>query len=149
MAGSVGSEDGDVGFQIAPMVDVVFVLMLFFMASAGMQVVEKELTVNLPSGRSAAKPGDIPKTPIIIEVSPEGQVSLNSQLFGTPNDKNLTPLREWLKNTLSQYGPDDPIIIRPSPDTRHERVMDVLNAVAASSVEIDGKPVAFKNLTFG
>ena len=31
MAGSVGSEDGDVGFQIAPMVDVVFVLLLFFM----------------------------------------------------------------------------------------------------------------------
>ena len=41
MAGSVGSEDGDIGFQIAPIVDVVFVLMLFFMASAGAQVVEK------------------------------------------------------------------------------------------------------------
>ncbi len=52
MAGSVGSEDGDMGFQIAPMVDVVFVLMLFFMASAGSQIVEKELTINLPAGKS-------------------------------------------------------------------------------------------------
>ena len=33
-------EQGDLGFQIAPMVDVVFVLLLFFMASAGAQVVE-------------------------------------------------------------------------------------------------------------
>ena len=32
MAGSVGSEDGDIGFQIAPIVDVVFVLMVLFMA---------------------------------------------------------------------------------------------------------------------
>ena len=50
MAGSVGSDDGDMGFQIAPMVDVVFVLLLFFMASAGSQIVEKELSINLPSG---------------------------------------------------------------------------------------------------
>ncbi len=56
MGGSVGSEDGDIGFQIAPMVDVVFVLMLFFMASAGSQVVEKELNINLPAGKSRRKP---------------------------------------------------------------------------------------------
>ena len=60
MGGSVGSEDGDIGFQIAPMVDVVFVLMLFFMASAGMQVVEKELSINLPSGATASQGANRP-----------------------------------------------------------------------------------------
>ena len=34
------------------MVDVVFVLMLFFMACAGMQVVEKELSINIPQRTS-------------------------------------------------------------------------------------------------
>lgn len=139
MAGSVGSEDGDVGFQIAPMVDVVFVLMLFFMASAGMQVVEKELSINLPSGRGSAKPGEVPKTPIIIDISATGQVQMNQQVYGTPEDKNLTPLREKLKAMIDQFGDGDPVIIRPTPDTRHERVMDVLNAAAASGV---------RNLTF-
>lgn len=136
---SIGSEDGDVGFQIAPMVDVVFVLMLFFMASAGMQVVEKELGINLPSGRSQSAGGDIPKTPVMIDISGEGQVQMNNQVYGVPTDKNLNPLREKLKAMIEQFGPDDPVIIRPVPDTRHERVMDVLNAAAASGV---------KNLTF-
>ena len=36
-------EDATMGFQIAPMIDVVFVIMLFFMASAGQQVIENEL----------------------------------------------------------------------------------------------------------
>ena len=54
MGGGGVSEDGDPGFQIAPMVDVVFVLLLFFMASAGSQVIEKELNISLPSGRSAS-----------------------------------------------------------------------------------------------
>ena len=52
MSGGGVSEDGDVGFQIAPMVDVVFVLLLFFMASAGSQVIETELNISLPSGRA-------------------------------------------------------------------------------------------------
>ena len=138
MAGPVSSDEGDIGFQIAPMVDVVFVLMLFFMASAGLQVVEKELGINLPSGNRAKAVGP-PPTPIIIDISADGQVTMNNQPYGTPTDKNLTALREWLKNAIETFGDKDPVIIRPSPDTRHERIMDVLNAAAAARV---------KNLTF-
>lgn len=138
MAGSVGSEDGDMGFQIAPMVDVVFVLLLFFMASAGSQVNEMELSIKLPSGRSASTAGDVPRPPIIIEVDPNGQISVNNEVYGTAQDKNLSRLREWLKQTFSEFG-DDPVIIRPSLDTRHERIVDVLNACAYGGV---------KNLTF-
>ena len=138
MAGSVGSEDGDIGFQIAPMVDVVFVLMLFFMACAGQQVTENELNIALPSG-APATPGSTPKTPILIDISADGQVTMNNQSFGTPADKNLTALRDWLQNAIAQYGGEDPVNIRPNAETRHERIIDVLNAAAAANV---------KNLSF-
>jgi len=137
MAGSVGSEEGDIGFQIAPMVDVVFVLMLFFMASAGVQVVEKELAMNLPSG--AGKPSDVPTTPIIVDISGDGQVSMNGQAFGNNTDKNLQGLRDFFKHSIEQFGDKDPVIVRPAPETTHERIMDVLNAACAAKV---------KNLTF-
>ena len=138
MAGSVGSEDGDIGFQIAPMVDVVFVLMLFFMACAGQQVNENELNISLPSGAPASA-SSAAKTPILIDISAEGQVTMNNQSFGTPSDKNLGPLRDWLKNAIEQFGGEDPVIIRPNPETRHERIIDVLNAASAAGV---------KNLSF-
>jgi biopolymer transport protein ExbD len=137
MAGSVGSDDGDVGFQIAPMVDVVFVLMLFFMASAGSQIVTKELNIALPAGVGTGQ--GTPVTPIIIEISAEGIVTINDTQYGQPGDKTLPALREWLTNSRATFGDDDPVVIRPSPDSKHERVMDVLNAAAASQV---------KNLTF-
>ena len=120
------------------MVDVVFVLMLFFMAMAGAQVKEKELNIALPSGAAATKNSN-PKTPIVIDISPEGQVSMNNEVYGTPADKGLQRLREWLKATIEQFGTDDPVIIRPQPDTRHERIVEVLNAAAFAGV---------KNLTF-
>jgi len=133
MAGSIGSEDGDIGFQIAPMVDVVFVLMLFFMASAGVQVVEKELAMNLPSG--VGKPADVPTTPIIVDISGDGIVSVNDRPLGDKTDKNLQQLRDFFKQSIAQFGDKDPVIVRPSPETTHERIMDVLNAAAASSVK--------------
>ena len=137
MAGSVGSEDGDIGFQIAPMVDVVFVLMLFFMASAGSQIVEKELRVNLPSGSSSS--GGAAVTPIIIDISSDGAVSINTENYAAPADKDLKRLKDWLKNAVDTLGDKDPVIIRPSPDTKHGRIIDVLNAAAFAKI---------KNLTF-
>jgi biopolymer transport protein ExbD len=134
MAGSVASDDGDTGFQIAPMVDIVFVLMLFFMASAGSQIVEKELNISLPSGPTA-NAGYNREALILIDISPEGQVTMNNRSFGTPTDRKLQPLREWLKNAIEQFGGEDPVVIRPNPETRHERIIDVLNAAAAAGVK--------------
>ncbi len=136
MGGSVGSDDGDMGFQIAPMVDVVFVLLLFFMASAGSQVVEKELTINLPAGKSST---GAQVTPIIIDIGADGAITMNNQSYGNPTDKNLTQLREWLTVTVKDYDGKDPVIIRPTNDTKQDRIIDVLNACAFAGV---------KNLTF-
>ncbi len=134
MAGGGVSEDGDVGFQIAPMVDVVFVLLLFFMASAGSQVIEKELNISLPSGRAADGASGVPSTPIIIDIFPDGKVQMNNRVYDSPTSKELPELRAWLKETVDKFGGKDPVIIRPDPATRHERVMDVLNAASAAGV---------------
>jgi biopolymer transport protein ExbD len=64
---------------------------------------------------------------------------MNNQTCDTPLSKELPTLRVKLKEITSFGGGKDPVIVRPAPDTRHERVMDVLNAAAAASV---------KNLTF-
>ncbi len=119
------------------MVDVVFVLMLFFMASAGSQVVEKELNINLPAGKGSTNSGQV--TPIIIDIGPDGTVSMNSEVYGKPEEKSLPRLKEWLKNAKETFGENDPVIVRPNPDTKHDRIIDVLNAAAYAKI---------KNLTF-
>lgn len=140
MGGGGGGEDGDFGFQIAPMVDVVFVLMLFFMASSGQVVTEKELSIALPSGQTAGD-SSVVKTPIYIDINSDGVVFVNNLQMGTgAKDRELVQLRELLKRTLGDATDPDPVIIRPAPDTKQERVVDVLNACAATKV--------VKNLSF-
>lgn len=135
--GGGGGEDGDFGFQIAPMVDVVFVLLLFFMACAGQNITEGFLTVNLPS---SAKGDGSTKVPIVVDIDGGGNVFVNGQMKGgSPNEREIPPLKEFLSAAMSA-SPEDPVIIRPAPDTKHERLIDVLNACRQAKV---------KNLSFG
>ena len=125
---SAASESGDSGFQIAPMVDVVFVLMLFFMASAGMKMRELELSVHLPGAGPSISP------PIVIAIDGDGRVSINEKTYAIATDRSLGELRGWLTGVIAQFGLGEPVIIRPASDTQHERIMQVLNAAAASGV---------------
>lgn len=116
------------------MVDVVFVLLLFFMASAGSQVVEKELNISLPSGRSSSAANSVPTTPIIIDIRADGTIQMNNQVYDSPTSRELPTLRQWLKETIAKFGDKDPVILRPEPNTKHERVIDVLDAASACGV---------------
>ncbi len=128
MASSPGTLDGDIGFQVAPMVDVVFVLLLFFMASAGWPMKERELQTFLPA------PGKGAPTAVTLDITQDGRVMLNDEAFGEADDRQLAKLRAWLKATRERFGTDDSVIIRPAATTRHERLMDVLNATGAAGV---------------
>ena len=134
MAGSATSEDGDLGFQIAPMVDVVFVLMLFFMAMAGAQVKEKELGVKLPSGVPPPD-GRLLDTIVLVDISESGQVSVNNQPLATPEDRSLQRFRESVKGAIEQFGAEDTYLVRPQPSSKHERIVEVLNALSAAGVK--------------
>ncbi len=132
MAGGGGGEDGDFGFQIAPMVDVVFVLLLFFMASAGQTITEGFFQIGLPS---PGTPGtDKVSVPIVVDVDALGNVFVNNEPMSTgPKDRELKQLTEKLSASM-KASPEDPVIVRPNLDARHERVVDVLNACRVAHV---------------
>ncbi|NDB94729.1 MAG: biopolymer transporter ExbD [Verrucomicrobia bacterium] len=136
MAGGGGGGDGDYGLQIAPMLDVMFVLLLFFMVMAGKQVKEAELGVQVPGASQASSTA---KTPVTIRVGPEGVVTFNDSPVDGREDHEMPKLRGRLK-ALIDASADQSVIIRPNDKAPYQRVIDVLNACASERV---------KNLTFG
>ncbi len=133
MAGSTG--DGEFGLQIAPMLDVLFVLLLFFMVSAGAQKHEASIITQLP-GESQSPDAQIP---VRVSIDIDGQVSVYGAPVDSATSSDLPELETRLQGIV-QNNKDQPIIITPSPSTKHQRVVDVLNACAAAKV---------KNLAFG
>jgi biopolymer transport protein ExbD len=136
MAGGGGGGEGEFGLQIAPMLDVMFVLLMFFMVMAGQQVKEAELGVSVPGSGS---PSTTAKTPVTIRVAPDGVVTFNDTPVDSREDREMPRLRARLKALIEAFS-EQSVIIRPNDRAPYQRVVDVLNACGAERV---------KNLTFG
>ena len=119
----------DHGFQIAPMVDVVFVLLLFFMACAGMRQVEGFLGVDVP-GRGGEPPID---PPLVFDISPSGEVFCNGTKLLQGEERDGAVMREWVRN-VANAEPGTPVIIRAAGDTTHERFILVLSVLQQSGI---------------
>jgi len=125
------------GFQIAPMIDVVFVIMLFFMVMAGQQQVENELNLKLP--------GTIPnpETELSVEetqvrVIESGEVLLNDDPVGDPEDtglKNLAATMVRLADASKASNSKVVVTIMADEFAPYQRVIDVLNALAVARIE--------------
>jgi biopolymer transport protein ExbD len=136
MAGGGGGGEGEFGLQIAPMLDVMFVLLMFFMVMAGQQVKEAELGVSVPG---SGQPSTTAKTPVTLRIAPDGVVTFNDTPVDGREDREMPKLRARLKALIEAFA-EQSVIIRPNDRAPYQRVVDVLNACGAERV---------KNLTFG
>jgi len=128
--------DGNVGFQIAPMIDVVFVIMLFFMLMAGSVKVERELNTKLPGVAITSAPTDFVDEQIIA-ISPQGDITLNDEPFDSPASADLPQLKATLMR-LKQAGDaaKSPVLITivSDPQAKYRRTINVLDVLAAAGI---------------
>lgn len=136
------AESVNMGFQIAPMIDVVFVIMLFFMVMAGAAQVEHELKTSLP-GVTAVQPetSDMPDE-ITIIVAEDGVVTMNEEEFDNVADKkriksmpDLTDALTRLKKDADARGGKVLVTLQTEEQAKYERVIDVLNSLAKARIE--------------
>jgi biopolymer transport protein ExbD len=132
------------GFQIAPMIDVVFVIMLFFMVMAGAVKVEMVLNSSLPG--AATTPAEDLQLPdeVIIEISEDGIVTMNDEEYDSefaptnPNFKKLPSLTlslKRLKKDADDRGSKVLITLQTEEQAKYDRIIDVMNALAKAEIE--------------
>jgi biopolymer transport protein ExbD len=69
--------EGDAALDMAPLIDVVFLLLIFFMVATSFAREEQQLDLDLPEARSAA-PGDSPRE-LVLDLLPGGALRLDGQ----------------------------------------------------------------------
>ena len=125
------------GFQIAPMIDVVFVIMFFFMVMAGAVKVENELNTTLPGSAESSSAMDFVDE-IIINVSESGEVFLNDEPFDSVESRDLPRLKATLmrlKQNADNAKTPSLVTIISDPNAKYSRTVDVLDALSVAKIE--------------
>lgn len=130
------SDQPALGFQIAPMIDVVFVIMLFFMVMAGAMKTEGFLSGKLP-GKAVDAQIKTPDLEVTLGVNEDGSVTLNDEAFDAENSRalpGLTATLQRLKAAADQQKDIVLVAVQAERDVRYERIVDALNAVAKAQI---------------
>jgi biopolymer transport protein ExbD len=122
--------------NVAALIDMVFLLLVFFMSTASLVRSEADLGIKLPGMLSSPEAVDLPDEQII-EIKSTGHVILNDREFDTPDSVELPQLVSTLTRyrLSSEASGNKPLItILADDDARHQRVIDVMNACANAGV---------------
>jgi len=129
-------EDVHLGFQLAPIIDVIFVIMLFYMVRAGTLKVEHRLGMTLP-GKATVGNAYIPPDEVIIAIDEQGNVALNEEEIAAASDAKLDSLSTLLiqlRENAGLHGGKVLAILQTDPATSYQRVIEVMNALSRAKI---------------
>ena len=107
------------GFQVAPMIDVVFLLLCFFITSQLFSQWETEIDVQLPTAETGNVRERLPGE-VIVNILVDGTLVVNRQVLDEDGVKVL------FERIVSLF-PGQPVLIRADRGTAYEHVINVLD----------------------
>jgi biopolymer transport protein ExbD len=114
------------GIQLAPLVDVLLLLLIFFLMTWNAARNENELDVKVPKA-AAAKERPAPIGDVVVNVKADGNVIVNRRTLSGPE------LSELLKN-LVQLNPEQAVVIRGDESGAYKNIIGILNLCTEAGI---------------
>ena len=112
--------------QMASLMDVIFLLLCFFVTSSVFSQWETEISIALPTAKSATVPGRMPGE-IILNLDEQGEVSVNGQKL------TLEAVTQRLARIAKLY-PGQPVVIRADKTSSYDKLIALIDACRAADV---------------
>jgi biopolymer transport protein ExbD len=125
-----------VEMQMGPMIDMVFLLLVFFMVTAKPIKQESDISLGLPGTVAQEETLDLPDEQRI-RIEDDGRIMLNDSVLGAPADEKLGELVATLKRfkESAEANKSEALVTLDAADgTNHQRIVDVLNACARADI---------------
>ena len=108
------------GMNLVPLIDVLLILLIFFIVTFAMARFETELEISVPAA-DASTTSERTKKELLINVREDGTIVWNSKVL------DEAALSSQLAE-LARFNRKQPIIIRGDVKTPYEKIVNVLNA---------------------
>lgn len=133
---AIQSEDRP-SFDLSSLIDVSFLLLIYFLATSTLEQKEADLGMTLPTTSNC--PGDHDVDRIMIEITPQGTVLMSGEeVESATSQSDLPVLSERLgfyKVTAELMRQTPVVIVQASDSARCQRFIDVVNCVAGQQIK--------------
>ena len=119
---------GDIGFNMTPMIDVVFLLIIFFLLSSHLAKREKQLPLSLPAAASGREQQPDHRPRLTINVLADGTLVVASRPMA-PED-----LVSLFRDRRALHGDRLEVRIRGDRGVRYSRVEPILFACVRAGI---------------
>ena len=122
------TEDNEApSLQVAPLMDIIFLLLIFFVTTSALETFEKNVSIDLPASDLPALATKITHT-VYVELSQDGTIELQNKVISEAE------LADKLTR-LSRHNPDQKVIIRADKNVIWEKVVQLSGIVAKAGVK--------------
>lgn len=115
-----------VGFQLAPMIDIIFLLLAFFIVTYQMTDNEKVMEISLPAA-SEGKAKQRDNLEKVINIHSDGRIVIDQQPY------TLDELQVKMGN-LVRVNKGQPIRVRGDEKTEYRHIVDVINRCSKAGI---------------
>lgn len=113
--------------NLTPMIDIVFLLIIFFMVGAQFSEQERQFELNLPKVSDAPPLSSLPDD-IVVNVQKDGKYVVNGSYL------NLQELAQKLSKAKQNYD-EQGVVIRADAAAPHQYFMNVMSACRSSRIQ--------------
>ncbi|MGJ8676770.1 MAG: ExbD/TolR family protein [Akkermansiaceae bacterium] len=133
-------EDDAPGLDISSLIDVCFLLLIYFLVTTTIQPREQDLRMSLPAAAPASEPS--PLAPMFIKIDPAGRIFINTgpaqEMVESDNDNRRLPdlsSRLFSYVATAKAGAQEPLVqVSVDGEVEQQRVIDVLNCLAGAEI---------------
>lgn len=121
-------DDDGIGVDLSPLIDCVFLLLIFFLVTTMMKKLEKQIPVTLPESTSSLSAQPVPEQ-IIIGMDESGNYYRQNgrDRLGVPVYQQIEQLTDYLKEIATEHTTAQALRLDADPDTEFQLVIDALD----------------------
>lgn len=121
-------DDEHFGVELTPMIDVVFLLLVFFLVATTFQQLEREMQVSIPKSQSG-EAGKGERDPVVVNVLEDGSIVVHGNVV------DLGQLRAVISRHVAEYDKTK-AVIRAHSTLPFEQVVGVADACRLAEARV-------------